>query len=489
MAVRTFPQLALWRRIHSPVRADVRVSLRSVGVAFVFIGLALRTGWYAADLCVWWDEAWLILNVLGKSFGGLTGPLDNNQAAPPAFLWAVKACVVLFGDGTHALRLVPSLASCAALVLVAAVGGGYPRPAAWVAAVLLAGSSKMLAHGAEVKPYTLDACVAAALAVWFCRSADRPLTARLRAAVGLCPLAVVLVYPGCFLAGGVWLGLAVSARRRTDVLLLGLAGTATLAAFALVLAGPGGAQQTPLLRAYWQAGFPDWSRPHAVPGWLLSNTAGIFRYCLYPLGTAFLPLAAIGFASLWRSGRRDVAVFMAGPLALALVAGLFGKYPFSGSRLHFYAAPGLALLVAAGVVPVWDWFGTLAPRRAVCARAALALVVGWGTIEGAVFPLHDAARADVRGAVAFVKTRPAGCSVVVCDHMFLYYLRHESGVALWSETPTLPPGPVWVVDMTAPEASHTGSPLLARDPGRIVDTQPFGPAVVIRLAPLAGGAE
>jgi len=489
MAVRTFPQLALWHRLLAPARADVSVSLRSVGVAFVLIGLALRIGWYAADLCVWWDEAWLILNVLDKSFGELIGPLDNNQAAPPVFLWAVKACVVLFGDGTHALRLVPSLASCAALVLVATVGGGYPRPAAWVAAILLAGSSKMLAHGAEVKPYTFDVCVAAALAVWFCRSSDRPLTARLKAAVGLCPLVVLLVYPGCFLAGGVWLGLAARARRRTDVLLLGLAGVATLAAFALVLAGPGAAQQTPVLRAYWHAGFPDWSRPHAVPGWLLSNTAGIFRYCLYPLGTALVPLAAIGFASLWRSGRRDVAVFLAGPLALALVAGLLGKYPFSGSRLHLYAAPGLALLVAAGVVPVWDWFGTRGPRRAVVARSAIALVVGWGTIEGAAFPLHDSARADVRGAVAFVKTRPAGCPVVVCDHMFVYYLRHEPGVALWSDTPELPPGPVWVADMTAPEASHAGAPLLARNPNRIVDRHPFGPAVVFQLAPLPGHAE
>ena len=487
MAVRSSPQqLAFRHRVLALTWADVSVSLRSVGVAFVLIGLALRIGWYAADVCVWWDEAWLILNVLDKSFVELTGPLENNQAAPPAFLWAVKTCVVLFGDGTHALRLVPSLASCAALVLVAAVGRGYPRSAAWVAAILLAGSSKMLAHGAEVKPYTLDACVAAALAVWFCRSADLPLTTRLKTAVGLCPLVVLLVYPGCFLAGGVWLGLAVNARRRSDALLLGLVGLATLAAFAIVLSGPGGAQQTPALRAYWQSGFPDWSRPLAVPRWLVSNTAGIYRYCLYPLGTVFVPLAAIGFASLWRSGRRDVAVFLAGPLTLALVAGLLGKYPFSGSRLHLYAAPGLALLVAAGAVPVWGWFGTLGLRRAVFARAALALVAVWGTIEGAVFPLHDAARADVRGAVAFVKTRPAGCSVVVCDHMFLYYLRHEPDVALWSDAPEFPPGPVWVVDMLAPEASHMSFSLFARDQGRITDKHPFGPAVVFRLAALSG---
>src|SRR5205085_443693 len=150
----------------------------------------------------------------------------------------------------------------------------------------------------------------------------------------------------------------------------------------------------PALREYWVdlGHFPDWSRPQSLPGWLYSGVGGIFRYCLYPLGMAFVPFAAVGFVSLWRGGRRDVAVFLAGPLALALVAGVLGKYPFGGSRLHLYAAPGLALLSAVGVKLAWDRLAIRSRTRARSGRTALVVVVGWGIVEGALFPVFGSTR-------------------------------------------------------------------------------------------------
>ena len=423
--------------------APGRWSAPSWAVVAVLVGLALRVGWFVADPCVWWDEAWLILNVLNKPFTALTGPLDHAQAAPPAFLWAVKACTVLFGDGTFALRLVPFVASCVGFLLIAAVGGGYPRSAVLAAVVLLAGSSKMLSHTAEVKPYTLDFCAAAALAVWFCRTSDHSLASRIRAAALLGPATVLLVYPGCFLAGAVLFGLAVEARRRHELLLLALAGALTAAAFGLVLTGPAAAQQTPALRNYWvELGhFPDWSHPQSLPGWLWSGVTGVFRYCLYPLGMAFVPFAVAGFVSLWRSGRRGVAVFLAAPLWLALVAGLLGKYPFGGSRLHLFAAPGLALLSAAGIRLAWD---RLASPRARIGRVALIALACAGIVEGATFPLFGSSRIEVRPAVEFLKARPAGEPVVVMEHVYLYYLRREPNVSFAGEAPPVRTGRVWV---------------------------------------------
>jgi hypothetical protein len=184
-----------------------------------------------------------------------------------------------------------------------------------------------------------------------------------------------------------------------------------------------------------------------------------------------------------------VAVFLIGPLALALVAGLLGKYPFGGSRLHLYAAPGLALLVAAGIGPVWDRMGALSPRRARFARAVLALLVGWGTIEGATFPLYDSARIDVRAGVEYAKTRPAGCPVVVGDHVFAYYLRHEPGMVLWCDAPNLPAGSVWVIVVLDPRVPDLVSPMLARDPQRIADRRVFGFTTVFRLDPASGRSE
>ena len=71
------------------------------------------------DPAVWHDEAAMILNVLAKDFGALLGPLLHYEAAPPLFLWLEKACVLLLGDSTYALRLPSLLASCGSLVVLA----------------------------------------------------------------------------------------------------------------------------------------------------------------------------------------------------------------------------------------------------------------------------------------------------------------------------------------------------------------------------------
>ncbi len=450
-------------------------------VAAVVVGLALRVGAYASDPPVWGDEAWTILNVLDKSFAELAGPLDYNQAAPPLFLWAVKACAVLFGEQTLSLRLVPFLASCGGLVLLAFAGG--PRVAVLAAVVLAAGSSKMLGHTAEVKPYTLDFCAAAAVAVWFTRTATRPLAWRLRAAALVCPAVVLLVYPGCFLAGGVLLGLGVAVlneRRSRDVSLLLLAGVATLMAFAVVATGPGAAHQTAELRAYWVdlGHFPNWARPWALPAWALSGLAGIFRYDCYPLGTILMPLSVIGFVALRRAGRLDVAVALAAPVWLALAAGLLGKYPFGGSRLHYYALPGLALLMGAGVPAFWEWLARFGPRRTPAFRTSFALLLGWGVLEAVASPLLYAGRAEYRPAAAFLRERPADEPVVVTDHVLAYYLRGRPGVRFQSRPAEA--GRHWLAVAVDPRAKDFLAAYFAGPPPAVTE-YPFGPMTVYRV--------
>lgn len=473
------PHARIWARPGAALAPVMRDRSARALAAVALVGLVLRAGWFVADPCVWWDEAMLILNVLNKPFAALAGPLDYNQAAPPAFLWAVKACVAVLGDGTHALRLVPFAASCAGFLLLFAVGGGYPRRAVLAAVVLVAGSSKVLGHTAELKPYTLDFCAAAAVAVWFCRSAP---AGRAASAALVCPAVVLLVYPGCLIAGGALLGLAAGARTRGEWLRLVLAGALTLVAFGLLLAGPGGAQQTPGLRAYWAdlGHFPNWARPWALPGWALSGVGGIFRYCLYPAGTLLAPFAVAGFVSLWRGGRRDVAVFLLAPLALALGAGLVGKYPFGGSRLHLYAAPGLALLTAAGLRAAWDRLAARPGRVAAAGRVALVAVTGWGVLEGASLPLAGSARVDVRPAAEYLKARPAGEPVRVTDHVFAYYLRRDPAVGLLLGP--LPDGPVWVAGTFDPKAPDPVLPFVTAQNRPFVRAD-IGPGRVFRFDP------
>src|ERR1700748_299826 len=83
------------------------------------LGLALRSYHYLRNPSVWHDEAALIVNVLGKGFRELLGPLFFAEAGPPLFLWVERAVSLVLGDSTFALRLLPFLASCAGLLLFA----------------------------------------------------------------------------------------------------------------------------------------------------------------------------------------------------------------------------------------------------------------------------------------------------------------------------------------------------------------------------------
>src|SRR5262249_51883504 len=82
-------------------------------------GLVLRLYHYLRVPAVWHDEAAVLLNVLGKGFGELLGPLYWHEAAPPLFLWLERALFLAAGDGVLVLRLPAFLASVAALLLFA----------------------------------------------------------------------------------------------------------------------------------------------------------------------------------------------------------------------------------------------------------------------------------------------------------------------------------------------------------------------------------
>src|SRR5437764_7800809 len=122
----------------------------------VALGCGLRLFHYLRDPSVWHDEAALIVNVLRHDFWQLLGPLQWNEAAPPLFLWLERAIVLLLGDSTFALRLLPMLAGCAALILLAATAKRVlpPRGAFW-SVLLFAVSDRLLWYACEATPYSL----------------------------------------------------------------------------------------------------------------------------------------------------------------------------------------------------------------------------------------------------------------------------------------------------------------------------------------------
>ncbi len=55
---------------------------------FVGVGLALRIVAYLLNFPLWWDEAFVAVNLLRRDYAGLLRPLDYGQVCPLVFLWA-----------------------------------------------------------------------------------------------------------------------------------------------------------------------------------------------------------------------------------------------------------------------------------------------------------------------------------------------------------------------------------------------------------------
>ena len=371
-------------------------------MAVVAMGLALRAGHYLQNPPVWHDEAALLLNIVGKSFAELTGPLYFTQAAPPLFLWLQKTLVLLLGDDSLTLRLLPFLAGGAALLLLTELGRRLLPPAGALAfAVLVATSDRLLWHGCEGKPYSTDVLVAAVvlgLALW---AANALTPRRLLALALLGPVLLFLSYPACFLLGGVALTLLPAVRRArkpalwlTYLTMLALLGSA----FVCLYLGPVRASATP---AWFITGTTP-SRPGTRPGWSPWWPRGAWRAC-----SATRRSRSAGRCCRWRrsvacslsrDGRRVLLGFLVWPLALNVLAWLPGYYLLGALCVTVYAAPAVLLLSAAGVVPAWAWLRRR-HRLAPLALAALLLAPVGQTAWRLVWPWQ---RLDAATPAAFV---------------------------------------------------------------------------------------
>jgi hypothetical protein len=428
----------------------------------VVLGVGLRVAHYLRDPAVWHDEAALILNVLGKGFRELLGPLMLAEASPPLYLWLERAVSVLLGDSTCALRLVSVLASSLAMVLMVPLGRRVlqPRAVPW-ALLLFACSDRLLWHACEAKPYSLDVLMAVALPAMFCLSREWNLALRLVLFTALAPLTIFLVYPGCFLFGAVLVAFLpdVIRMRRSAAVVLAYAVLviATFGAFAILVAGPVHAQRCDTLDQCWEATFVDWSHPWSVPSWYAWTTVRIADYNCRPVGGAMIFLAVIGVFSLWRRQRRLLVLIGLPPL-LALVASLFHAYPYTGARVMVFAAPALILLIAEGTPPALRWLRRKASRvpgasrkrpeetshaslpPVACAPGSPAFVrasvVGTATLLLYALVFTPVARTVYRAVRPWERPDAAAASAYVLAHRqpndavvagsweYLYYFRH-----------------------------------------------------------------
>jgi hypothetical protein len=422
-------------------------------------GLLLRGYHYLRNPSVWHDEAALILNVLGKNFAELLGPLFFHEASPPLFLWIEKGLTLLLGDGTFALRLVPLLASCASLLLFAWIAHRTlePRAVPW-AILLFACSDMLLWHTCEAKPYAVEVCGATLLLAVYLRVRFWPLARQFLLYGLLSPVLIFLCYPGCFLCGGllvalfpaVWRSQQQQGQKKTDTSSFDYRSWLGYAALALVivgsflalLMGPIHAQRCEEMDGCWQDCFPRWERPWTVPIWLVASTLEMFRYCCRPTGTVLFVLALIGGWRLWRGRERRWLALLTVPIALAVLASFLKAYPYGGVRVVVYAAPAIILLIAAGVPPTFAWL--------VSRQRGLALLVWLALLAPLVLSIYHLAapwgRADCCGAAEYILTHRQPGEEVAGNHWeYQYYFRALGSAYIPVERLSSPKDRLWLV--------------------------------------------
>jgi hypothetical protein len=140
----------------------------------VAVGVVLRLARYLHDKSLWLDESYLALNLMRRSFHGLTETLDWNQGAPLGFLFSEKAALRLFGDSEYSLRLLPLIAGVASVfVFYAAAKPLLSRGAFLIALLLFATLEPFIYYAAELKQYELDVLATVSLLAVFAHVAGR----------------------------------------------------------------------------------------------------------------------------------------------------------------------------------------------------------------------------------------------------------------------------------------------------------------------------
>jgi hypothetical protein len=455
------------------------------------LGFGLRAYHYARNPSVWHDEAALILNVIGKNFAELLGPLFFSEGAPPLFLWIERAVFLTLGDGTYALRLVPFVASCLALGLLALVARRLLAAEAvpWVV-LPFAVADTVLWHSCEAKPYAVDLLTATALLAVHCYTSSWRLSGQLALYAIVAPIFVFLSYPGCFLMGGVLMASLPAVwkggpdRRWAEAfsvwLAYGLLSFTVLTSFLLLLVGPVHAQRDEAMTSCWVDLFAPWHQPWKVPLWALASTLEIFRYCCPPAGQPLAILAVVGGIHLARRERGALLALIQIPVLLAFFAGCVRAYPYGGARVLAYAVPGLLLLVGAGTPPALAWLRARS-RVAALALFLFLLVPAASALAHIVWPWG---RADCAAASAYVLAhRQPEERIIGNTWECQYYFRHQGQkFQPWPKVRLPVSVRVWVVfSGGTPQDRLEIAEHCRRVQGRILDQQAFERTTVLLL--------
>ena len=320
---------------------------KSCQYILIFWGIIIRVRQYLSIRSLWLDEACLGLNLMEKSYSGLAGPLDYNQAAPMLFLYTVKFLGQVFGYSELVLRFVPLLAGVFSILLFYLIMRRmFDEKTVCLGLFFFVFSGPLIYYSQELKPYSTD--VFWLLLFFLCVSKHHQWNWKYSLLLGLAgSVSLLCSFPAVFviLAFSFYLGILYYNTREKMILIPLLSWMVAVAVFIFFILGNA---NNSMLREYWNFAFVQLPLDMAS----LERNAHILANVVQFAGIPFISvsLGIILFLSgLFRlRSKPDIAVLIFLVLIAALFASMIGFYPFSG-RMILFLLPLFYMSVAYGL--------------------------------------------------------------------------------------------------------------------------------------------
>ncbi|MCL4529075.1 MAG: glycosyltransferase family 39 protein [Chloroflexi bacterium] len=353
-----------------------------IGWLLVILGIVLRLRQYIANRSFWHDEANLALNLVNRTFGGLTQPLDYDQGAPIGFLFIEKLFMTVMGNKDYILRLFPLFSGLLATYLIYRIAREYFVAGGLFAILMFVISWPLIYYSSELKQYSSDAMFALLLMYLSFKCIDekaRPKDFFMLGTAGF--VSIWISHPSAFILAGIGLVLVSEKliRKAYTPLLwtlgLGVAWTISFGATYLVSLRYLISDQS--LQSYWSHGFmplPIWHHLDwlAQTYLMLLETVSPNLYLWY-LTLSCSILIVIGLTSLLLRDRNILFIIVL-PFLTTLAASALQKYPLK-ERFMLFLVPSVILLIAEGIgrihTLIGKWNRSLA--FSVCFIAALTI--------------------------------------------------------------------------------------------------------------------
>jgi hypothetical protein len=402
-----------------------------LAICLLVIGIILRMWQYAANRSLWLDECSLALNLIHRSFAGLTQPLDYNQTAPLAFLFIQKTIIIVLGNSEFTLRLFPLMVGILSLFLMYKAAKKYLQgTAVYIALALFCLSSTLIYYSSENKQYASDVMLTLVLLLtaYPCLedTAPSPKNYILLTVAGL--VAMWMSHPSVFVMAGIGITLAARQLFRKDwpgllwsglILLLWLTSFTFLYFISLRFTAANNA-----LTAYWAQSFmpmPPWCNW----SWFSNTLINLFEKDLeLPFVSISAVLLLIGLISVLLR-KWTIGLVLILTIITTLVASGLRKYPFVG-RLILFLVPIIFLLIAEGIERIRSTLANYNQFVASFATAALTLLLLAQLVVSAINGLKNPDMHEhIRPIVEYVNHNKRSTDIVYLYYgakpAFLYY--------------------------------------------------------------------